>query len=349
MINGIRVVDTTFAALRTPAYTSEMQLVHLASLIMKTGVSVLEVRPLQFLQMQHQLPPHRMIVRVRSEKELEICRQAGAAAFSAAAEDYTGALAQISDVRMAVEIKVPTCDDLFSRRYPYRPEWQGRIGIRLGGLHDIFQRGYADVFEVVRGRFGEQRVSLDLSDESCCANASALEWVLSGGRAVCASFAGAWGGAALEELLAALNVLAGAHYRLGGLPGLRRSYERLAGRDLGRFRPVTGSEIFAFESGIYADGILKNPLNYEPFAPESVGLRRRLVIGKYSGREAVRCKLGQLGIRADERQLAAINRAIRKESIRRCRSLNDHEITRLALRVLHPGAGPDTGKGESDR
>lgn len=337
MTDGIRVVDTTFAALHTTAQTPELPLVRLASLIMKTGVSVLEVRPLQFLQMQHQLPSHRMIVRVRSGKELDICRQAGALAFSAAADDYTGALAAVNDVRMAVEIRVPACADLFARRYPYRPEWRGRVGIRLGGLHDIFQCGYASVFEAVRRRFGEQRVSLDLSDESCCANASALEWVLSGGQAVCASFAGAWGGAALEELLAALNVLAGARYRLTALPGLRRSYERLAKRDLGRFRPVTGSEIFAFESGIHADGIFKNPQNYEPFSPESVGLRRRLVIGKHSGREAVRYKLGQLGIRADERQLAAINRAVRTESIRRCRSLNDREIAQLAARATAKG------------
>ena len=56
-----------------------------------------------------------------------------------------------------------------------------------------------------------------------------------------------------------------------------------SGRVLGLNRPIVGSNIFAHESGIHGDGVLKNPLTYEVFKPEEVGLERQMVIGKHSG------------------------------------------------------------------
>ena len=45
--------------------------------------------------------------------------------------------------------------------------------------------------------------------------------------------------------------------------------------------------MFAHESGIHADGAIKDPKNYEAFDPAVVGLERQIVIGKHSGRAAI--------------------------------------------------------------
>jgi hypothetical protein len=48
-------------------------------------------------------------------------------------------------------------------------------------------------------------------------------------------------------------------------------------------------------AGIHQDGMLKNPLTYEIMTPESVGLKSSLILGKHSGRNAVRERLEELG------------------------------------------------------
>ena len=45
--------------------------------------------------------------------------------------------------------------------------------------------------------------------------------------------------------------------------------------------------MFRHESGIHADGALKDPKNYEAFDPAEVGLERQIVIGKHSGKAAI--------------------------------------------------------------
>jgi 2-isopropylmalate synthase len=61
-------------------------------------------------------------------------------------------------------------------------------------------------------------------------------------------------------------------------------------------KSVTGANAFAHESGIHQDGILKARQTYEIMTPESVGFSQtRLVLGKLSGRHALRARLKELG------------------------------------------------------
>ena len=46
------------------------------------------------------------------------------------------------------------------------------------------------------------------------------------------------------------------------------------------WKPVVGTNVFAHESGIHADGVLKNPKTYEVFSPDEVGLERQIVVGQ---------------------------------------------------------------------
>ncbi len=61
-------------------------------------------------------------------------------------------------------------------------------------------------------------------------------------------------------------------------------------------KAVVGANAFAHEAGIHQDGVLKNRMTYEIMNPETIGLsRNRLVLGKHSGKHAVRKKLEDLG------------------------------------------------------
>jgi len=71
-------------------------------------------------------------------------------------------------------------------------------------------------------------------------------------------------------------------------------------------KAVVGANAFAHEAGIHQDGILKNPLTYEIILPEKVGVpARRLVLGKHSGRNALRARLDELGYQTTDAELAA--------------------------------------------
>jgi 2-isopropylmalate synthase len=109
------------------------------------------------------------------------------------------------------------------------------------------------------------------------------------------------GNAALEEIAAALYVRSD-HYGVTSSLNLNQLYP--ASQILGQlitFRPspnkaIVGDNAFAHESGIHQHGMLANPLCYEIMTPELVGVAKtHLVLGKHSGRAALRNRLEQLG------------------------------------------------------
>lgn len=61
-------------------------------------------------------------------------------------------------------------------------------------------------------------------------------------------------------------------------------------------KAIVGANAFAHEAGIHQDGMLKNQLTYEIMRPETVGVSNtRLVLGKHSGRHALKARLTELG------------------------------------------------------
>jgi 2-isopropylmalate synthase len=61
-------------------------------------------------------------------------------------------------------------------------------------------------------------------------------------------------------------------------------------------KAIVGANAFAHEAGIHQDGVLKNPMTYEIMRPETIGLSaNKLVLGKHSGRHALRSHLKEMG------------------------------------------------------
>ena len=69
-------------------------------------------------------------------------------------------------------------------------------------------------------------------------------------------------------------------------------------------KAIVGENAFAHEAGIHQDGYLKNPSTYEIINPLSVGVpETRLVLGKHSGRHALKQRAEALGFSLDKTQL----------------------------------------------
>jgi len=109
------------------------------------------------------------------------------------------------------------------------------------------------------------------------------------------------GNAALEEIVMALQTRRSFYGVSTGVDTrqIARTSRLLAQRTGSRVAPnkaIVGANAFAHEAGIHQDGVIKHRLTYEIMVPEVVGVDgNSLVLGKHSGRHAVRLRLRQLG------------------------------------------------------
>ena len=89
---------------------------------------------------------------------------------------------------------------------------------------------------------------------------------------------------------------------------------------------MVGERVFSHESGLHADGVLKNPNNYEGFSPEEVGLSRYMVLGKHSGSHGLIHRLEALGIELGRLEANLLMDQVRSISQRNKRPLTDAEL-----------------------
>lgn len=139
------------------------------------------------------------------------------------------------------------------------------------------------------------------------------------------------GNAALEEVVMALKVIEKIDLGLK-TQMFRRISEYVAeasSRTVPVWKAIVGTNCFAHESGIHADGVLKNPLNYEPYSPEEVGLQRQILIGKHSGSRSIIAKFNEYGIEISKEEADCLLEQVRKKAIEVKRTLFDKEIVQL--------------------
>lgn len=93
--------------------------------------------------------------------------------------------------------------------------------------------------------------------------------------------------------------------------------------------PIVGEHIFAHESGIHANGMMKNSLAYEPFDAQEVGSNRSFPIGKHSGTGTIIYHLKKLGIIPDKGVLYDLLPKIREIVTSRKKVLDRQELMTL--------------------
>ncbi len=144
------------------------------------------------------------------------------------------------------------------------------------------------------------------------ATANALAAVDAGARQIECTINGLGeraGNTALEEVVMALKVRNDIMpYQTGiettKIMGISRKVASVSGFPVQYNKAIVGKNAFAHESGIHQDGMLKNSENFEIMRPEDIGLSEtNLVMGKHSGRAALRSKLENLGYSLGDNQL----------------------------------------------
>ncbi len=150
------------------------------------------------------------------------------------------------------------------------------------------------------------------------------------------------GNCALEEIVMAVRTR-------GDYFGLRTSITtkricptsrlvaHVTGIHVQRNKAIVGQNAFAHEAGIHQDGVLKERTTYEIMHPEDVGLQKtELVLGKHSGRHALRERVQALGYHLDEAQLQTVFDGFKALADRK-KVIYDADIEALAESQIHSG------------
>jgi 2-isopropylmalate synthase len=165
--------------------------------------------------------------------------------------------------------------------------------------------------EIIAGVWGNVRnadkatISVHCHDDLGMAVANSLAAIKAGARQVegCINGIGERAGnASIEEVVMALNVRRDyfSNFYTGvDATQLYPTSELLAsftGQGVQPNKAIVGRNAFAHESGIHQDGVLKDKTTYEIMRPQDVGRSEsKLVMGKHSGRHALRVELARIG------------------------------------------------------
>jgi len=105
-------------------------------------------------------------------------------------------------------------------------------------------------------------------------------------------------------------------------------------------KAIVGRNAFAHEAGIHQDGVLKERTTYEIMDPRTVGVpESRLVLGKHSGRHALRDRCQHLGFELTKEQLEAVYQRFIALADRK-KGVLDEEIAALVREVVDHDSSP---------
>jgi len=168
---------------------------------------------------------------------------------------------------------------------------------------------------------GKHILSVHCHDDLGLAVANTLAAVEQGVRQVKCTINGIGeraGNAALEEVVMALktrNDRFGVQMKIKTqeLYKTSRLLTEITGIAVSPNKAIVGANAFAHEAGIHQDGLLKDARTYEILTPQSVGVSdSRLVLGKHSGRHAIRNHIEKIGYIVNEKQMDDIMTQFKK-------------------------------------
>jgi 2-isopropylmalate synthase len=175
--------------------------------------------------------------------------------------------------------------------------------------------------------------------------ANSLAAILEGARQVECTINGIGeraGNCALEEVVMALKTRADYFGVATGINSRKlyhtsRLVSHVTGIQVQRNKAIVGQNAFAHEAGIHQDGMLKARATYEIMNPQDVGLpQTELVLGKHSGRHALRQRILELGYHLTEEQLQRVFEGFKALADRK-KLIYDADIEALCETQIHSG------------
>lgn len=152
------------------------------------------------------------------------------------------------------------------------------------------------------------------------------------------------GNTSLEEIVMALRTRQDFYGLTTGintkmLCPISRKLSNITGMHVQRNKAIVGQNAFAHEAGIHQDGMLKERSTYEIMRPEDVGLSStELVLGKHSGRHALKSRVSDLGYHLNDEQLNKVFEEFKRLADLK-KEIYDADIEALAENQLQAGTG----------
>jgi len=208
---------------------------------------------------------------------------------------------------------------------------------------------YAAMFLRIREYLGDPQgitLSAHCHDDLGMAVANSLAAVRAGVRQIECTINGIGeraGNASLEEVVVALAVRKESfgvttNINLQQLFPTSRMLTEITGAQVAPNKAVVGANAFAHEAGIHQDGIIKNPLTYEIISPQAVGVpARSLVLGKHSGRNALKVSLRDLGYEPSSSELAECYRRVTALADQ-SKQVRQRDLVAIAHEVMRRGS-----------
>lgn len=148
------------------------------------------------------------------------------------------------------------------------------------------------------------------------------------------------GNAALEELVMAMRTRKdyyenySTNIDISKIYPTSRMVSTKTGLNVQRNKALVGQNAFAHESGIHQDGMLKNRNTYEIMDPKAIGVpESKLVLGKHSGRAALRDRLAELGHQVDDENLVRVYDAFKTLADKK-KEVYDEDLEAILDRTL---------------
>ncbi len=203
-------------------------------------------------------------------------------------------------------------------------------------IPDEFGRLIEGIFQNVPN-IGRAVVSVHCHNDLGLAVANSLEAIRKGARQVECTINGIGeraGNASLEEIVMTLKTRHD-FFNLDTNIETRQIYKtsrlvsELTGFSVQPNKAIVGANAFRHESGIHQDGVIKMPITFEIIDPKTVGIpASSLVLGKLSGRHALRERLAELGYSLNEEDFNRVFRAF-KELADKKKEVTDRDIESL--------------------
>jgi homocitrate synthase NifV len=196
------------------------------------------------------------------------------------------------------------------------------------------RRSYDDIKRIIEQ--AKIDVEMHTHNDFGMATANAIAGVQAGAKFVSTTVLGIGertGNSPLEEIaMTAKHILKmDVHFDTTRFREVSEYVASAASRTIPGWKPIVGENCFAHEAGIHTDGVIKYLSNYEPYTPEEVGLKRKIVIGKHSGRHTVKQMLAKYGYEVDDEAAGIILESVRANSIALKRSLTEKELVYMYM------------------
>ncbi len=181
-------------------------------------------------------------------------------------------------------------------------------------------------------------VSVHCHDDLGLATANTLAGLQAGARQAEVTVNGIGeraGNTSLEEIAMAIQTRKHVYKLETGIDSrqitrISRTVSNYTGMSVQPNKAIVGANAFAHEAGIHQDGMLKEQSTYEIMRPETVGLNRSsLVLGKLSGRHALKVRLIELGYEIDGEELKTVFKRF-KDLADKKKTITDADLEALA-------------------